>query len=80
MRELVDLASTEAAVDYNVFRTAEGQAHVITPLADGQFAFSGDARDGAGRPARHLWSVVDPDAMFPGPRAVPGRRTTEHDG
>ena len=54
MRDLVDLARREAARDYNVFRTAEGEAGHVTVLADGQFAVSKDVLDGAGRPGRHL--------------------------
>jgi aminoglycoside 3-N-acetyltransferase len=64
MRDLVDLARREAALDANVFRTAEGDPTHVTALADGQFARSEVVVDGAGRPGRHLWSVVDPGRIF----------------
>jgi hypothetical protein len=50
----------EAAKDYNVFRTAEGEAGKLTPLDFGQCLMSPDFTDGAGRPNRVQWCVCDP--------------------
>ena len=53
-------AQAEAARDENVFRTPEGRTDHVTLLPDGVFVTGDPALDGAGRPERHLWSVVDP--------------------
>ncbi len=63
MRDLIALAEAEAERDYNIFRTAEGDKTHVTRLADGAYVFSDDVLDGAGRPERHLWNVVDPRAI-----------------
>jgi len=60
MRDLIALATAEAARDHNVFRTAEGDKGHVTGLPDGRFVFSHDLLDAAGRPERHLWTVVEP--------------------
>ncbi len=59
MRDLIDLAQTEAERDYNVFRTAEGGTTHATPLDFGTTVISPELPDRAGRPGRHQWSVVD---------------------
>jgi len=59
MRDLVDLARVEAARDYNVFRTADGQPEKTTPLSFGQTVLSPTLVDGAGRPHRVEWCVKD---------------------
>jgi len=64
MRDLLSLAQAEAARDFNVFRTPEGRKTEITSLADGVIAFSEETLDAAGRPERHIWSVVDPNAIY----------------
>lgn len=64
MRDLIALAQGEAARDFNVFRTPEGKKTEITGLPDGRIAMSEEILDGAGRPERHVWSVVDPAAIF----------------
>jgi aminoglycoside N3'-acetyltransferase len=63
IRELIALAEREAAIDENVFRTPEGRADHVTLLPDGVFVTGDPALDGAGRPERHLWTVVDPTAI-----------------
>jgi aminoglycoside 3-N-acetyltransferase len=63
MRDLIALATAEAEVDENIFRTPEGQRDHITFLPDGVFVTGDEALDGAGRPERHLWSVVDPERI-----------------
>jgi aminoglycoside 3-N-acetyltransferase len=63
MRDLIALAEREAAVDENVFRTPEGQKDHVTLLPDGVFVTGDPALDGAGRPERHLWTVVEPTAV-----------------
>jgi aminoglycoside 3-N-acetyltransferase len=59
MRDLVDLAQIEAEKDYNVFRTGEGQTQALTSLDFGTVVLSPEMLDGAGRPNRYQWSVVD---------------------
>jgi hypothetical protein len=63
MRDLVALAQHEASRDENVFRTPEGQRDHVTQLPDGVYVTGDEALDGAGRPERHLWSVVDPQRI-----------------
>ncbi len=63
MRDLIDLALVEAERDYNVFRTAEGDKGHVTSLLHGVFVIGDPVLDGAGRPERHLWSVVDPERI-----------------
>jgi aminoglycoside 3-N-acetyltransferase len=65
MRDLVALAEAEAARDHNVFRTDEGKTdwHDFTPLERGTIVLSPEMQDGAGRPVRYQWSVVDPAAL-----------------
>lgn len=59
MRDLVSLAQVEAEKDFNVFRTAEGETKVFTPLDFGTTVVSPEMLDGAGRPNQYQWSVVD---------------------
>ena len=63
MRQLVDLARVEAAKDFNIFRTPEGQTDYVTPLAFGQRVLSPQLMDGAGRPHRVEWCVHDPNVL-----------------
>jgi aminoglycoside 3-N-acetyltransferase len=67
MRDLIDLASVEAARDYNVFRTDEGRTGWLdfTPLDFGAVVLSPETRDGAGRPVRYQWAVLDEAALAP---------------
>lgn len=64
MADLVELALAEAKIDYNVFRTPEGQRDFVTQLPDGELVRSGEVLDGAGRPSQHVWSVVSASGMF----------------
>ena len=59
MRDLVDLALGESQKDYNIFRTPEGELDYYTKLDFGTIVFSPEMLDGAGRPNRYQWSVVD---------------------
>jgi aminoglycoside 3-N-acetyltransferase len=67
MRDLIALVDVEAAKDYNVFRTAEGEAGKLTPLDFGQCVMSPDFADGAGRPNRVQWCVRDLALLEPSP-------------
>lgn len=64
MRDLIARAQAEAALDENIFRTPLGERDHITLLPDGVEVTGDEALDGAGRPERHLWSVVDPKAAW----------------
>lgn len=64
MRDLIALAQAEAARDENIFRTPEGRKDQVTMLKDGVFVTGDEALDGAGRPERHLWSVVEPERIW----------------
>ena len=59
MRNLIDLAQSEAENDYNIFRTADGQAGNFTELDFGQCVMSPVFPDGAGRPNSVQWCVKD---------------------
>ena len=59
MRDLVDLAQVESEKDYNIFRTPEGQPGYSTPSDFGTKVTSPEMLDGAGRPGRHKWCVMD---------------------
>lgn len=59
MRELIDLAKTEAAEDFNIFRTPEGEPEKTTPLKFGKVIISPVMLDGAGRENRYQWCVMD---------------------
>jgi aminoglycoside 3-N-acetyltransferase len=59
MRDLLDLAQVEAAKDFNIFRNEEGKTGHFTPLGFGNIVLSPERPDGAGRPNRYQWSVVD---------------------
>ena len=59
MRDLIDLAQVEAAQDYNIFRTPEGQSHSFTQLDFGKITLSPERLDGAGRPDRYQWCVKE---------------------
>ncbi len=61
MRDLVDLAKVKAALDYNVFRVDDEGP---TFLADGEIVESPMMVDGAGRPGKSSWCVVDPERIF----------------
>ena len=63
MRDLIDLAQTEAARDYNIFRTPDGQAESSTPLDFGTVVLSPEMMDGAGRPDRIQWCVENEGAL-----------------
>jgi aminoglycoside 3-N-acetyltransferase len=63
LREHIALALAEAEIDENVFRTPEGRKDLVTLLPDGIFVTGDPTLDGAGRPERHLWTVVDPTAI-----------------
>ena len=66
MRDLIDLATAEAARDHNIFRTPDGQPGFMTPLPDGELVISEEVLDAAGRPGRNHWSVVSRDALYRG--------------
>ena len=67
MRDLVDLAQAEAEKDYNIFRTPEGEPDYFTPLDFGKIVFSPEMLDGAGRPVRYQWCVMDEsELVMPG--------------
>ena len=60
LRDLVDLAQVEAEKDHNIFRTDEGGGEDGgTDLDFGTALFSPEMIDGAGRPVRHQWCVMD---------------------
>lgn len=59
MRDLIDLALIEGAKDYNIFRMPEGQTDEFIPLTFGKIVFSPELLDGAGRPDRYRWCVID---------------------
>jgi len=59
MRNLVDLAQVEAEKDCNIFRTPEGRPDYYTPLDFGKTVFSPEMPDGAGRPNRYQWCMMD---------------------
>jgi len=63
MRDLIELAQIEAEKDFNVFRTEEGQTEAYTPLDFGAIVLSPEMPDGAGRPCRYQWAVVDPERL-----------------
>ncbi len=58
LRDLIDLAQVEATKDHNVFRTAEGEED-CTHLDFGTPVSSPEMIDGAGRPCRYMWCVMD---------------------
>ena len=60
MRDLFDLARSEAACDYNIFRTPKGQPQLLTPLNFGVVVPSPKLTDGAGRTHQVEWCVRDP--------------------
>lgn len=60
MRDLVDLAQTEAEKDYNIFRAEpDSDEYYFSPLDFGTIILSPDILDGAGRPDRYPWCVMD---------------------
>ena len=59
MRDLIDLAQTEALKDYNVFRTPEGYVDQTTALEFGRSVLSPEMTDGAGRMESCQWCVED---------------------
>lgn len=59
MRDLVDRAQSEAETDFNIFRTADGEAGNFTELDFGQCTMSPTFPDGAGRPNSVQWCVRD---------------------
>ena len=64
MRDLIDLAQVEAAVDYNIFRVADETAqHDFAVLDFGRTVLSPPLPDGAGRMNQYQWCVVDEAAL-----------------
>lgn len=63
MRDLLDLAQIEAAKDFNVFRTPDGESDNTTKLAFGETIKSPRLIDGAGRPHQVEWCVRDPKEL-----------------
>lgn len=59
MRDLIDLAQVEVEKDFNIFRTADGEAGNFTELDFGQCVMSPTFPDGAGRPNSVQWCVKD---------------------
>lgn len=59
-RDLVDLAQQEAEKDTNIFRNPEGEDDWIMSTEPGTTVMSPEMPDGAGRPGRYHWCVVDP--------------------
>ncbi len=69
MRDLIDLAQAEAEKDFNIFRSADGEAGKYTPLDFGETVMSPEFPDGAGRPNKVQWCVRDLAALrMPPPR------------
>jgi len=69
MRDLLDLAQVEAAKDYNVFRTADGEPENTTELKFGRSIDSPVLIDGAGREHAVEWCVKDVDKLtLPNPQ------------
>ena len=62
LRDLVTVAELHAEQDINVFRTPLDQASP-TRLPDGMSVSSHQFLDGANRPQRNLWNVVDPEGI-----------------
>jgi len=62
MQDLIELAKVEARKDHNIFRAH--QSGKKTLLKDGQIVLSPVLQDGAGRPVRYEWDVVDPEGIF----------------
>lgn len=60
MRDPFDHVEVEAAGDFNLFRTAEGQAGTLTPLDFGHCLMSPPFTDGVGRPTRVQLCVRGP--------------------
>ena len=59
-RDLVELAQKEAEEDYNIFRSPEGKDDWAMLTKPGTTVLSPEMLDGAGRPGRYHWCVVDP--------------------
>ena len=69
MRDLLALAQVEAAKDYNVFRTADGEPENTTELKFGRSIDSPVLIDGAGRGHAVEWCVKDVDKLtLPNPQ------------
>ena len=68
-RDLVDLAQLEAEKDTNIFRNPEGEPDWVMNTVPGTTVLSPEIPDGAGRPSRYHWWVVDPARLrMPGDR------------
>ena len=63
MRDLLDRARVEAARDFNVFRTPEGQSEVLTPLRFGSVVTSPLMKDDAGRQFSVEWCVRNRNSL-----------------
>ncbi len=71
MRELIDLAQIEAEKDYNIFRAEpDSPEYYFTPLNFGTIVLSPEMLDGAGRPDRYAWCVMDESKL-----TMPGQDT-----
>lgn len=62
-RYLVKLAQQEAEKDYNIFRNIEGKDDWIMSTELGTTVLSPEMLDGANRPGRHHWCVVNPSKL-----------------
>ncbi len=59
MRDLVELAKTEAERDYNIFRTSEARRDHLSPLEFGTIVVSPKMLDGAGRVDQYQCYIID---------------------
>ena len=64
MRDLLDLARLEAAQDYNIFRSPDGEPDNTTALKFGCSIDSPELIDGAGRAHAVEWCVKDVDKLI----------------
>jgi len=64
MRDLVDLAQAEVEKNPDIFRAPEGRGDYFTPLEFGKIVFSPEMPNGAGRPNRYQWCVMDESRLI----------------